>query len=201
MNRKTEHSAGPVEFGKVLETTPARIFVWDREGAIVFANREAAKLLGRAPEDVIGTTVAELARKHDLFCAVERPSARVLASAAAISGESRVTTGGSHAVLHYDLRPLEVRDDEVTAVLCTVTDITDLRSAQEAERRVRRQLQDALTRVLSGFVRVCSECYAVSSNGEWVPLERYLEQTDAVSLTHGYCDACYHRALAELKEV
>ncbi len=190
-----------VDFGRVLETTPTRIFVWDPAGAFVFANGDGARLLGLAAEEIVGRTLAELAARHELLRAIVQPLERVVATATASTGEARVGADGHQAVLHYDLRPLELRGPAVAAVLGTVTDITDLRSAQESERRVRRQLQDALTRVLSGFVRVCSECYAISVNGEWIPLERYLEQSHAASLSHGYCEACYERALAALKPI
>jgi PAS domain S-box-containing protein len=188
----------PIEYSRVLEATPARLYLCDRSGTLLFVSRAAADALGYEPDELIGRRVAELGGIHILLTEMDLTRAQVCVTGARRAGEVRIPRGESFEVYHYDLRPLDVEGDEVQTVLCTVTDITDLRLAQEAERRVRRQLQEALTRVLSGFVRLCSECYAVSANSEWIPLEKYLHQHDPARLSHGYCDACYKRALLEL---
>jgi PAS domain S-box-containing protein len=189
-----------IEYARLLETTPARLYLCDRDGQFLFVSRAAAHALGYEPDELVGQRIAELGAAHVLLLEMDLARAQVCTTGVPRAAEARVQRGDIFEVYHYDLRPLDCRDGQVLTVLCTVTDITDLRSAQEAERRVRRQLQDALTRVLSGFVRLCSECYAVSSDAEWIPLEKYLHQSDPARLSHGYCDACYRRALLEIGE-
>jgi PAS domain S-box-containing protein len=187
-----------LEYARVLEVTPARLYLFDRSGALRFVTRAAAEALGAPASALVGRTLAELGASRPLFVEMERARPWVCASCAPLAVEVSVPRGDELEVFHCDLRPLEVEGGEARTVLCTVTDVTELRAAQRAEQRVRRQLQDALTRVLSGFVRLCSECYAVSSDTEWVPLEKYLHRRDPARLSHGYCDDCYRRALLQI---
>ena len=53
------------------------------------------------------------------------------------------------------------------------------------------ELEQALTRVLGGFVPICAECKSIrDSDDTWWSLERYLVDHTDMSLSHGICPEC-----------
>ena len=62
----------------------------------------------------------------------------------------------------------------------------------ERERAIiARRLQDALSRVLSGFVPICSTCKHIrDTDDNWTTPERYLAARSDVSFSHGICPHC-----------
>ena len=57
-----------------------------------------------------------------------------------------------------------------------------------------RRILDRL-RYLEKFMRVCAWCHNIDYKGQWMPLERFLEQGFDTPTTHGICPKC----LAEQK--
>ena len=61
------------------------------------------------------------------------------------------------------------------------------------------KLEKALGKALSGYLPVCAWCKAVrDESGEWVALDRYVEQHSDALVTHGMCPTCYQREVGEL---
>ena len=83
---------------------------------------------------------------------------------------------------------------KVDQIMVTVTDITELKETQAS-------LENALTRVLSGFVMICATCKNIKEDSDqWVPVERYLtNDANDVHFSHGYCPNCYEMATRELR--
>lgn len=69
------------------------------------------------------------------------------------------------------------------------------RHRETAERiRLERALHDALTRVLSGFVPICSHCKKIRDDDRsWAPIETYLARHSAVQMSHSVCPSCIRR--------
>ncbi|HEX5219576.1 MAG TPA: hypothetical protein VFZ59_08400 [Verrucomicrobiae bacterium] len=57
-----------------------------------------------------------------------------------------------------------------------------------------RRILDRL-RYLEKFMRVCAWCHNIDYKGQWMPLERFLQQGFDTPTTHGICPKC----LAEQK--
>lgn len=55
----------------------------------------------------------------------------------------------------------------------------------------RRLLQRV--RHLESFMRVCSWCRRIDYKGEWLPLERFMEQGFDTPTTHGICQDCLEK--------
>ena len=63
------------------------------------------------------------------------------------------------------------------------------------------RLQEALTRLLSGYVTICAACKKIEGQSErWTPVEQYIEQRTEVQFTHGLCPICLDKASAELDD-
>lgn len=94
----------------------------------------------------------------------------------------------------------------VAALMSDLTDrheIGRVLSGHNAELRAtleelgRSQLR---IRKLEGILPICMNCKAVRSDDdrEWVPLDRYLSSSKAISLSHTYCPACTEDVLKEM---
>ena len=58
------------------------------------------------------------------------------------------------------------------------------------------------TRIISGFIVVCSACHKVKIEHEiWRTLEGYISDHSEVTFSHGLCPDCYEREMAELDKL
>lgn len=58
-------------------------------------------------------------------------------------------------------------------------------------RRVLQQLQR-----LEEFMKVCAWCRRIEYKGQWIPIEKFLEQGFDTPTTHGICQECLEREKA-----
>jgi hypothetical protein len=58
---------------------------------------------------------------------------------------------------------------------------------------VSRSTRRILDRVhyLEKFMRVCAWCRRIHSQGEWMPLEKFMQQSFDTPTTHGICKECF----------
>ena len=103
--------------------------------------------------------------------------------------ENGTSRWGRHTIV-----PILSDSGEVRRLMVTSMDITELKETQ-------KRLENALTRLLSGFVTICSTCKDIKNDsGQWVPVEYYLSSdANDVQFSHGYCPKCYESAVEELK--
>jgi hypothetical protein len=55
-------------------------------------------------------------------------------------------------------------------------------------------------RYLEKFMRVCSWCRRINYQGEWMPLEEFMQQSFDTPTTHGICKECLHHQHELVKE-
>lgn len=63
------------------------------------------------------------------------------------------------------------------------------------------KLQDSLKRVhlLTGLLPTCCECRKIRNpDGKWVQMETYISGHSEAVFSHGFCDDCFKRHLAEM---
>jgi hypothetical protein len=69
--------------------------------------------------------------------------------------------------------------------------------AESEVSRLRERLSDALAKVISGFVPICSYCKCIRlRDGQWVQVEAYVEDRSEATFTHGLCPECEKRVYA-----
>lgn len=68
---------------------------------------------------------------------------------------------------------------------------------QEERFKLQKELDNALTKLLSGFVKICCECKKVRNPGvtesdreNWETIESYISHHTGLEFTHGYCPDC-----------
>ena len=95
-------------------------------------------------------------------------------------------------------------------VAALVSDLTDRREIERALGAQNAELSAALEelgrsrlqiRKLEGILPICMTCKAVRSDDDraWVPLDRYLTSSKAVSLSHTYCPNCTEDVLKQME--
>jgi hypothetical protein len=62
--------------------------------------------------------------------------------------------------------------------------------AQEERRVIQARLDDALTRVLRGYLSICASCKAIREGERWTPLETYVTDHTKALFSHGLCPTC-----------
>ena len=73
----------------------------------------------------------------------------------------------------------------------SISDISELMAAREDQRKTRKKLEEALTRVLSGFIPICASCKRIrDAKGEWQQVEAYIQDHTKAQFSHSICPEC-----------
>lgn len=124
-----------------------------------WSGRSRAEVLGRPIDEVIpATDASQRAERLRGILAGAPPSVQEHDYQFQTTGISRVVETVVSAVIDPITR-------EVTGALCTVRDLTERHAAQEAVRRERTRLIDAINAVDAGFVMLDAEHRVVAVNG------------------------------------
>ena len=70
-----------------------------------------------------------------------------------------------------------------------------------SERTLKEQLEDALARLLSGFLPICAECKKIrDDDGNWSRIDVYIQNHTDTRFTYGICPKCRGKLYPELYE-
>lgn len=153
---------------------------------ILYINETAIRVLGYAPEALIGTAFSALlpeeAQDHleeaELVDGVYGPMPFRCAS-----GELR-NADVTVAVVPWDGQP---------ALLYSLRDVTRRTLMEQEREKLIHELQDALATVnqLSGLLPICANCKRIrDAEGTWADLERYISARSNAEFSHGICPTC-----------
>jgi hypothetical protein len=66
-----------------------------------------------------------------------------------------------------------------------------LKQSEQQKAKLQKQLQDSLTKVLSGFIPICANCKKIRDDkGSWNPIEGYIQGHTDAQFSHGVCPEC-----------
>ncbi len=124
----------------VLDASPAAIYIKDLEGRFILLNRNAAAVVGRAPDDLIGHADSEFfAEAHVArWRAAEQKAART--GQVVVQEETAPMPDGVHTFLSIRA-PMYDEHGNVFAISGFSTDITDRVRVEEQLRQARERLQ------------------------------------------------------------
>ncbi|MFO1011600.1 MAG: PAS domain S-box protein [Planctomycetota bacterium] len=154
----SERKNAAARFRVAVESSPNGMIMVDSQGAIILVNREIERLFGWSQEELLGRPVELLVPerfrgKHvgqrDGFFA--RPYRRAMGEGRELHGLHR---DGTELPIEIGLNPIEV--DGRTVVLASIVDITARKRAEQEQRRLEDQLQqaqklEAIARLASGI--------------------------------------------------
>ena len=132
------------------------IFIFDGEGCLRRVNKGGANLEGSQPNDLLGRKCCDILRTNaeDQTCVVER---------ALFDGQSvtiEITPIRLHRPLLVTIEPVLDRSNRPVAVVCTASDLSELRKAEA----VVREQESLLTNILES---ARESIYAVDNDGRF----------------------------------
>jgi len=75
--------------------------------------------------------------------------------------------------------------------IISIQDITQLKDLKKEKEDLTKKLEEALTKVLSGFIPICANCKKIrDQKGDWLPPEHYISQRSDAQFSHGLCPEC-----------
>ena len=81
--------------------------------------------------------------------------------------------------------------DLIDAIAARINRFVERRRADEARQVAQKRLQEALTKILSGFLPICAKCKKIRDDaGNWVQIEAYIGDRTEVEFTHSICPKC-----------
>ncbi|WP_304226225.1 two-component system response regulator [Gracilinema caldarium] len=132
--------------------------------------------------DIDGFTLAQQIRSEPRFKEIP-----IIFVTARSEQEDRLR-GFEAGGVDYVSKPFDSRE-----ILQRVRTHVNLRRALEEQRRLNRELQEALDRVksLEGIIPICSKCKKVRDDeGYWTQVERYITEHTKAMFTHSLCPDC-----------
>ncbi len=133
---------------RIMETSPVGITTVSRDGQVIFANPQAEQVLGLAREEITQRTYnAPEWRITDYdggpFPDEELPFRRVMSTGQPVRDVQHaiVRPDGRRVLLSINGAPLLDESRQVEDVILTLEDITERKHAEEAQRRLNRELR------------------------------------------------------------
>jgi len=186
----------------IADAIDAEIFVKDLAGVYRFVNRafrrgygfEARQILGQDDHALFPPDVAARFRESDR---------RIATSGVAETFEEGGELRRRHVTYRVNKVPLRNRDGEVFAI-CGVG--FDISTEKERERDLcdlldRLQSLHDEVRILRGILPFCCFCKRVrDADGEWHPVEVYIDRHSEAEVSHGVCPNCMQEHYADVRE-
>jgi two-component system, cell cycle sensor histidine kinase and response regulator CckA len=121
------------QYRSLVETAIDPVFTCDIDGRYLFVNAAAARMLGRAPSDVIGKTPADLFPPQ-VAAGYQAGPRQVIESGESLISENHVEINGQEHWFSSVLQPIRDADGRITKAQGVVRDITRLKAAEQALR-------------------------------------------------------------------
>ncbi|MFM1944710.1 MAG: hypothetical protein RI897_3692 [Verrucomicrobiota bacterium] len=169
----------------ILQLTPNPYLVKSGEGTLVYVNESFASFMGREVGELVGQNLVDLFPRDVALRHLEMDR-QVMAERDEQVVEEWVQGAQSRRCYQMIKTPLGNPDGEVLGVLCSWTDVTDLKK----ERQRIRQLKE--------LIPICASCKKIRIDGDfWESVELYLQQQTGRDLTHGLCPDCLTKFFPE----
>jgi PAS domain S-box-containing protein len=131
----------------VLNATPDFVGLQDTSGRYRAVNAAFCRLAGSSEADLLGRTDPEIFPEERAAVWV-RESRQVRERGEAVESEAQLTVQGRRRWFHLVRLPVRDGDGEITGVLCSGRDITDMREMQD--RLIQSQKMEALGQLAAG---------------------------------------------------
>lgn len=148
-HREQELSAERELLDRLLNTSPIGIVIFDADGTILRANQQAEDVFGHTGQDLIGRTYDDWAWEicDSTGAKIKReelPVSRVLQTGESVYGHKQLIAveGGEERWISVNAAPLLTPESTISRVICTVSDITADRTAEQRLAQQNQQLAE-----------------------------------------------------------
>jgi PAS domain S-box-containing protein len=176
----------PVARSALIDGLREGLIVLDPDGIIVDANPAAMSILGHEGKVPIGRPCREVcARISGLL------EGEVGGDGKGVEFELPAAEGAR--TFEADISPFFTAPGRLGGQLVVLRDITRRKAAETEQERLITKLRQALDQVnlLEGLLPICSRCHRIrTADGEWEPMETYMQEHAAVEFSHGICPDC-----------
>ena len=160
-------------------------------------NRFAEDFYGVRDEDVAGRSLRDMGLRPEgrrEFIEERFRQCMETGESLQFKGFSPVDTRSGRRWVHFTMTPLMDEANRTTRIMSTIVDVTELKETED-------ELAEALTRVLSGYVRICAACKKIhDDNDAWQPIEGYMSRHSGATFSHSMCPECSRVWYGELSE-
>lgn len=90
----------------------------------------------------------------------------------------------------------------INAVARRISTFIERRRADEARQMAQKRLQEALTKILSGFLPICAGCKKIRTDtNSWVEIETYIRDHTEVEFSHSICPECAKKLYSDFVNI
>jgi PAS domain S-box-containing protein len=158
---------------EIVENTPSAIYVKDREGRIILANRAFAEYVEMPYEEVVGSQLDRAMTDHDTSSWMEHDHAVLHGHAERIEREQQYTTAnGTTKWVSAVKVPLKDDEGNITGLLGVSTDITEIKETEENLRHERDFIDRIMDTSTSAIVTMDIEGRIIFANKQTEELAR-----------------------------
>lgn len=168
------------------------------DGTYLWASHSAERLFGWRPEALLGRSAYDFIHPEDLAQIAESHGQHVdHADAKAVEYRLRQANG---EYCWVETHSSNCKDDrQLPQIVCFTRDISARRAREQEVRallaRVEAEISTHAERSSSeAYLRICAWCKAIADtagdDATWVPVDQFLSEVTARTLTHGVCDGC-----------
>jgi PAS domain S-box-containing protein len=122
-----------------LDEIPNSVFVKNLDGQYVLANRVAASLAGKLPQELVGKSDAQLLGA-EMAEPIQKKDQDILETGLSQSNEEEIAIEGATRIFQTTKSPFKNAKGKITGLLGTSADITQQKRAESALRETKNQL-------------------------------------------------------------
>lgn len=188
------------ELERIFQSTPGGVTIVDLNGRIYFANKEAEQIFGlkrlHSKEQYYNDPAYKLSTVDgDPLTEKKLPYIQVMMTGMPVYGLEHAIEhpDGRKVYLSVNAAPLLDYNNQITAIITAITNITKLKETELERERLITELQEALNKVktLSGLLPICAFCKDIrDDSGYWHQVEAYIKEHSKANFSHGVCPDC-----------
>jgi PAS domain S-box-containing protein len=197
---RLQKAEAEANFARLFETVPIGLFHMRPDGTILQMNSALANMLGiEHPSDGSGSHAVEYFLSPEEHVTwrdtIERNGT--------IVGHETQLRRRDGTIFWVEISARALRDGLSGSLFYegSVEDISQRKATQQENERLIAELRGALSHAkqLSGLLPICSSCKKIRDDqGEWNPMEVYIQQRSDASFTHSFCPECVRRLYPEI---
>jgi PAS domain S-box-containing protein len=169
----------------VLQLTPNPYLVKSDQGTLIYVNEAFSNFMGKESGDLVGRNLLDVFPSEAALRHLELDR-QVMEEREEQIEQEWVQGAQSRRCYQMIKTPLGNLEGEVLGVLCSWTDVTDLKKERQRVKQLKEQIP------------ICASCKKIRIDGDfWEAAELYLQKQTGRNWTHGLCPDCVTKFFPE----